>query len=173
MPTKDIKKQKKSKEATLNLHFLNAMEDPHTRIEYIRKKDRSKRGVMISCKDPLNEDRVLIGFSMCRLAYDKFDHLEGRVAKKDFGKMVAFKRAMKYANLSSVMVHFIAIDAKNPLVVYIPQTVHESLDNFIQAAYKYYKGASFPEWVNLHYPMTLEDEVSEKSSMMDKLTKLL
>ena len=168
MPTKEKKTEKKAKEATLNLHFFNAMEDPHTRIEYIRKKDRRKQGVMISCKDPLNENRVLIGFSMCRLAFDEFDKLEGRIEKKDFGKMIAFKRAMKYSDHNNVMVHFIAIDKKNPGIVYIPQTVHDKLDKFIQAAYKYYKGASFSPWVEMNYPMVEENDpssVPEESSV--------
>lgn len=165
MPTKESKTQKRLREDILDDQFMDALDDGHTRIEYLRKKDRSKQGVMISCKHPADDDFAIIGFSMCRLSHDNFDKLEGRIDKKDFGKKVAFRRALKYCDCSDFMVHSIRIDKRNPARVYIPQTVFEKMDKFVQAAYKYYKDCEFPAWVLNAFPVRVEEtDPSDDSS---------
>jgi hypothetical protein len=146
MTKKEKKKEKLSKEATLNLFCEEALKDPHTRIEYIKrgKKIPEKRGVMISCKHPTIENHVIIGFSLCYLQWDWFD--------RDFGKEIAFKRAMKYSDFTRFIVYSFEIDEKKKDTVYIPQTVDERLQAFVEAAYKYYKDASFPAWIVNAYP---------------------
>lgn len=164
MPTKEKKLVKLGKEAELDAFCEDAFEDPHTRVEFIRKKDRTKRGVMISCKHPTIIDHVIIGFSLCNLEYDFH---EG-----DFGKGVAFFRAMKYSNLHSFIVNSIHLDNKHTDRVYIPQTVFDKLVPFVQAAYKYYKECSFPPWVVNAIPVPPPEEYdpskdSSTSSLSD------
>jgi hypothetical protein len=100
---------------------------------------------MISCKHPTIDNHVIIGFSLCHLFFDWFD--------RDFGKELAFKRAMKYSDATRFSVYSFELDEKRKDTVYIPQTVDEQLKDFVEAAYKYYKGASFPPWVVKAYPL--------------------
>ena len=171
MPTQQKKKDKKLREAELDYFFAKALDDPHTRIEFIRKKDRTKQGVMISCKHPEIIDHVIIGFSMCRLAYDDFNKVENRIEKKNFGKMIAFKRAMKYNSLQTSMVHTIRLAVKRDDKVYIPQTVSEKLFDFVQAAFKYYKNCSFSPWIVNTYPElpSVEEKVREEDAAEEDL----
>ena len=163
MPTKETKAEKRLREEILEDQFLDALDDPHTRIEYIRKKDRSKQGVMISCKHPDDDEFIIFGFSMCRLSHDVFNKLEGRISRKNFGKMIAFKRAMKYSDISDFMVYSIQLD-KRVDRVYIPQTVADKMDKFIQASYKYYKDCEFPAWVLNAFPCTMEPSDNSSTS---------
>ena len=163
MPSLEKKVEKLSKESELNFYFEEAMNSPHTRLEYIRKvrktepKTRTKIGVMLACIDPTNANKVIVGFSLCNIPLDEFDKLDcGMIPKKDFGKMLAHRRAMKYSELSNFMVYSIPLDVKSPGTVYIPQTVHESLEGFVIGTYKYYKDKEFPTWVTRAYPGWLE-----------------
>jgi len=164
MPTKESKAEKRLREEILEDQFLDALNDPHTRIEYLRKKDRSKQGVMISCKHPDDEDFTIFGFSMCHLGLDVFNKVDSRIDRKDFGKMIAFKRAMKYCEVSDFMVYSISIDDKKTDRVYIPQTVADKMDKFVQSAYKYYKDCEFPAWVLNAFPCTMEDPSIDSST---------
>jgi hypothetical protein len=153
-------------ESELNFYFDNAMEDPHTRMEFIRKgrgeQPRQKVGVMIACQDPIDPYRVIIGFSLCHLDYDDFDKINfGILEAKNFGKKVAHRRAMKFRGMGKFTIYSEKID-KISGVVYIPQTVHESLANFMFGCYKYYKDKDFPAWVLDYFPREMvegeEDE---------------
>jgi hypothetical protein len=162
-----IKKQKVEKlqtESELNFYFQEALTNPHTRIEFIRKgrgaTPRLKVGVMISCIDPIDKDKVIVGFTLCNLKYDDFDKVNwGIQDAKDFGKKVAHRRAMKYKDHAYFEVYSERIvEEKDSSVVYIPQTVHESLANFVFGTYKYYKGKSFPAWVENYFPKEIANE---------------
>ncbi len=168
---KDDRKLKKMENTMeLNHYFEEALKHPHTRLEYIRKgkgktKPKQKQGVMIACIDPIDNDKVIIGFSLCHLGedYDKFDYLNcGLERKTDFGKMVAHRRAMKYATSGNAMIYGWPLDVKAPGTVYIPQTVHENLEKFVLGAYKYYKDKEFPAWVLRIYPKPVEEKPEEK-----------
>jgi hypothetical protein len=56
------------------------------------------------------------------------------------------------------MVYSIRIDKKADRV-YIPQTVFDGMDNFVQAAYKYYKDCEFPAWVLNAFPVRVEEDI--------------
>jgi hypothetical protein len=157
MAIKEKKIKKLTKQSELNSYFKRAMDDPHTRVEYIRKgrgfQPRQKIGVMIACIDPLDDSKVIIGFSLCHQRWDVFDHTDfGMFAEKDFGKVIAHRRAMKYRDKVEYYVYSEKLEENFKETVYIPYTVHESLVKFIYDSYKYYKDKDFPLWVEGYYP---------------------
>lgn len=170
---KEKKIEKLSKESELNFYFEEALKDPHTRIEFIRKgrgdTPRLKVGVMISCIDPIEPDKVIIGFTLCNLNYDDFDYINWGIQEaKDFGKKVAHRRALKNRDKTGWHVYSCPKkDIEGDLfdhIVYIPQSVHESLPGFVFNCYKYYKDKYFPEWVESYFPKTVfgEDQEDEE-----------
>lgn len=153
MNIKESKIEKLSKESELNFYFEQALKHPHTRVEFIRKK-RQKIGVMIAALDPTDITKVIVGFSLCHKKYDEFDHLNfGTIEKKDFGKVVAFRRALKFKDKEESFIYSIPLETRRSDVVYIPQTVHESLASFVFGCYKYYKNKDFPIWVSEYFPL--------------------
>lgn len=141
------KAKRKEHQSVLDSYFENALNDPHTRVEYIRKSNQ-KVGVMIACVDPLDPERVIIGFSLCHIGYDEFDHINfGLVKEKNFGKKLAHRRAMKYKDCVEYIVYDKRLEENFKETVYIPATVNESLIKFIYDCYKYYKDKTFPVWV--------------------------
>lgn len=155
------KEQRLSKEAELNFFFEEAMDHRHTRIQFIRKErkekgkvvSREKIGVMVACISPTDINKVIIGFSLCHGMMDTFDRLDlGAIRCPDFGKLLAHRRAMKYADKTNVFVHTIKVDERKTDTVYIPQTVHEHLEGFISNLYKYYKDKQFPAWALKYAP---------------------
>lgn len=146
-----------SKESELNFYFEEALNHPHSRIEFIRKgkgnQPRQKKGVMIAAIDPMDNERVIIGFSLCHLQFDDFDAINwGMKKEKDFGKKVAFRRALKWKDRVEALVYSDKKEENLDTTVYIPQTVHESLAKFVQGCYKYYKDKIFPVWVENYFP---------------------
>lgn len=174
---KEAKIKKLSKESELNFYFEEALKDPHTRIEFIRKgrgdTPRQKVGVMISCIDPIEPSKVIIGFTLCNLKYDDFDYVNWGIQEaKDFGKKVAHRRAFKNRDKSGWHVYCCPkkdIEIETALdvdqIVYIPQSVHESLQAFVFNSYKYYKDKSFPVWVENYFPKTVFGEDEEEEDM--------
>lgn len=165
---KEKKIEKLSKESELNFYFEEALKDPHTRIEFIRKgrgnTPRQKVGVMISCIDPIEPNKVIIGFTLCNLKYDDFDYVNWGIQEaKDFGKKVAHRRALKNRDRTGYHVYCCPkeelLDVND--VVYIPQSVHESLSSFVFNCYKYYKDKDFPVWVKNYFPKTVFGEDQE------------
>jgi len=154
---KEKKIEKLMKESELNFYFEEALKHPHSRIEFIRlgrgNQPRQKKGVMFSAIDPIDNERVIVGFSLCHLNYDDFDAINFGVKKeKDFGKKVAYRRALKWRDDVEGLVYSEKLEEKLLGTVYIPQTVHESLVKFIQGCYKYYKDKIFPVWVENYFP---------------------
>jgi hypothetical protein len=148
-------KIKKRRETELNFYFEEALKHPHSRIEFIRhdkgKQPRQKRGVMFSAIDPTDIKKVIVGFSLCHVRFDDFDKINwGTVKQKDFGKKVAYRRALKWKDRVEALVYSEKLEENFPTTVYIPQTVHKSLAKFVQGCYKYYKNKIFPVWVD-HY----------------------
>lgn len=170
---KEQKINKLSKESELNFYLERALNDKHTRVEFIRKRNRQKAGVMISCVDPIDPKKVIVGFSLCHLGYDDFDKINcGWQEVKDFGKKVAHRRAMKYRDFAFAVVYSDRLEEKEIGTVYIPQTVHESLAKFVHGCYVYYKDKSFPDWVENYFPKHLalegkndEEENTEESTV--------
>lgn len=153
-----------AKESELNFYFESALSDKHTRVEFVRKRNRQKIGVMIACKDPIDPSRVIIGFSLCHWL-DDFDKINlGFVSKKNFGKLIAHRRAMKYRDLAFAVVYSERLEDREIGTVYIPQSVHESLAKFIHGCYIYYKDKSFPDWVENYFPkhVALEGKENEE-----------
>lgn len=142
-----------TKESELNFYFEQALKDKHTRVEFIRKRNRQKVGVMIACKDPMDTNKVIVGFSLCHWL-DDFDKINlGFVSKKDFGKFIAHRRAVKYRDHAFCVVYSDKLNGEKEIgTVYIPQTVHESLAKFVDGCYKYYKDKTFPVWVENYFP---------------------
>ena len=162
MAINEKKVKKLTKQSELNSYFQKALDDPHTRIEYIRKgrgfQPRQKIGVMIACIDPLDENKVIVGFSLCH-RWDTFDHTDfGIYKEKDFGKLIAHRRAMKNRDKVEYYVYSENLEENFKETVYIPYTVHEHLVKFIYDSYKYYKDKEFPLWVEGYYPRE-EDKV--------------
>lgn len=91
-------------------------------IEYVRKNNRDKKGVLIAVKH--DDNTVVIGWSLC-CPLDKFD--------KYFGHEVAYERGCKrfYDDY-----HFEDV----------PPSIMEQLDNFVDRCKKYFKDCSFPAW---------------------------
>lgn len=140
--------------ATIEELFQETLEHPHTRIEYLRKKskkNRAKKGVLISFINPHNLNEVLFGFSMCS-SLDQWDKPNGLPNMENFGKSLAFERAMKWANYENFLIAPFPKSKKNERakfisrVVYVPKTVYAPLKKFIANSRNYYKDKTYPEW---------------------------
>lgn len=159
-----VKKEEKQQQNVIReLLFDQMIEDTHTRIEFIRKdrghQPRRKIGVMLACVDPMNPNKVIIGFSLCHDEYDEFNKINfGETPIKDFGKLVAFKRAMKWRDLDLHCVYDKKLDMRSSEIVYIPATVHNSLAKFVLSAYYYYKDKTFPKWILDYFPKPVKGD---------------
>ena len=104
---------------------------------------------MIAFVDPDETDKVIVGFSLCHKHYDSFDRMVfGIIKQEDFGKKIAFRRALKNVNKIKAEVYSDELEYKEVDKVYIPATVHASLQNFVARCKKYYKDKFFPVWVD-------------------------
>ena len=156
---KEKKIEKLSKESELNFYFEQALKHPHTRVEFTRNKQRQKMGVMIAAIDPTNNTKVIVGFSLTHKKWDDFDHLKfGFIKEKDFGKKIAYRRALKWKDKDQSFIYSIKLETRSSAIVYIPQTVHESLACFVFGCYKYYKDKEFPQWVDHYFPIKESDD---------------
>ena len=103
----------------------------------------------------MDVNQVIIGFSLCHGVMDDFDYLDmGMIKRENFGKKLAHRRAVKYADKEKFFVHSIKIEDEDRRsdTVYIPQTVHEQLYPFMINLYKYYKDKLFPTWALEYAP---------------------
>lgn len=91
-------------------------------IEYIRKNNRDKKGVLIAVKHDDNE--VVIGWSLCS-SLDVFD--------KYFGQQIAYERGCKRFYDEC---HFEDI----------PPSINYQLDEFVDRCKRYFKDCKFPAW---------------------------
>jgi hypothetical protein len=151
-----MENEKKAKrqllQVELDAHFENALRDKHTRVEFIRRSNQ-KIGVMIACINPLDPDKVIIGFSLCHSRYDEFDHINfGLVKKKNIGKKIAHRRAIKYEDYAEALVYDQKLEENLDGTVYIPASVDQALVKFVYDCYKYYKDKEFPVWVESYFP---------------------
>ena len=161
-----MENEKKAKrqllQAELDAHFENALRDPHTRVEFIRKS-KQKVGVMLACIDPLNPEKVIIGFSLCHTRYDEFDHINfGMVKQKDIGKKIAHRRAIKYGDYVEALVYDQKLAENLTGTVYVPASVNLALVKFVYDCYKYYKDKEFPVWVESFFPKEDIELIDEK-----------
>ena len=158
------KAKRKETQTVLDSYFENAMNDKHTRVEFIRRS-KQKVGVMFACLDPLDPDeKVIIGFSLCHSRYDEFDHINfGIVKQKDIGKKIAHRRAMKFRDCVEYYVYDKPLEENLNETVYIPATVNAALVKFIYDCYKYYKDKTFPLWIEGYFPRDIAEkpEVTE------------
>lgn len=166
---KESKVEKLTREQELNFQFDQALNDPHTRIEFIRKgkgsQPRQKIGVMIACIDPMDEDKAIIGFSLCHAQLDDFDFINwGFHEKKNHGKKIAHRRAIKWCDCVESFIYSKKLEENFRETVYIPQTVHESLANFVFNCYKYYRDKEFPTWVENYFPKEDAKEVETETA---------
>ena len=147
------KAKRKETQTVLYSYFENAMNDKHTRVEFIRRS-KQKVGVMFACLDPLDPDeKVIIGFSLCHARYDEFDYINfGIVKQKDIGKKIAHRRAMKFRDCVEYYVYDKPLEENLNETVYIPATVNAALVKFIYDCYKYYKDKTFPLWIEEYFP---------------------
>jgi hypothetical protein len=125
------------------------MNHPHTQIQYLRHpRNRKKKGVMIAFVNPHVLDEVLFGFSMCS-SKDRWDR-PNELKMEDFGKKLAFKRAIKWADYEDAAESQIPKNAEDQIAsfVYIPKTVFTPLKDFINGNRKYYSDKNFVEWTN-------------------------
>jgi len=117
------------------------------------------KGIMVAYTNG-EDDLVRIGFSMCHPT-DKWDHVEG-VYTPGFGKWIATRRgekwiSKKYAvnnrelvykklqyHMSDEIINKLNEELKDCII--IPDSMHESLINFIVRCKKYYKDKKFPLW---------------------------
>lgn len=133
------------------------------RIEYLRKNGRKqgrKKGVMWCGVDPDDENKVMVGFSICS-ALDKFDWVSDRY-EPGFGLELAQVRADKwkdkdeyfvqlsypepelYSDDVSIMKY---VNPNTKEILEIPPSIVKRLKTFIVRCKKYYKDKDFPVWV--------------------------
>lgn len=91
-------------------------------VEYVRKNNREKKGVLLAVKH--EDNKVVVGWSLC-CSLDGFN--------KYFGQEIAYERGCKRFYDEN---HF----------EQIPPSIMEKLDNFIDRCKKYFKGCEFPNW---------------------------
>jgi hypothetical protein len=112
-------------------------------IQYVRKTTRKtakrgyitrgkKRGVLLATLHPENENRIIIGFSMCH-PNDRFNYVDG-LPIDDWGKEMAYNRGVKIADSTG--------DIK------VPVTVQCLLPKFLRRCKNYYKDKNFPAWTS-------------------------
>ncbi len=160
------KAKRKLQQSVLDDFFQRAMEDKHTRVEFIRRS-KQKVGVMVASIDPWNPEKVVMGFSLCHARYDTFDHINfGLVKQKDIGKKIAHRRAIKYREYQEAVVYDQKLEDDLPGIVYIPASVNLALVKFVYDCYKYYSDKEFPVWVENYFP---KEEVKDVDAELERL----
>lgn len=101
--------------------------EKHDIIQFSRKKNGRKTGVMIAVIDEHNPDQVNIGFSFCS-PRDTFD--------REWGKMIAINRAIAYSDKDS-----------SEVIHKIPSWRMNDVSSFISRCRIYYKDKKLPAWI--------------------------
>jgi hypothetical protein len=97
------------------------MERKHTVVKYVRNKKGNLVGVLVAVK---SEDGFRVGYSLCRIALDRF--------KKETGLKIAFGRADVWALIPQE----------------IPKDIARFLPSFLERCKKYYKTTNVPAFEN-------------------------
>lgn len=104
-----------------------------------------KKGVFLAFVDPLAEENVCIGYSMCH-PNDKFDYQRG-YRFKGLGLWHAVRKAEKYKDSHTFRISKTSADKQLPKeIVKIPQSMGKGLVNFIDRCRSYYKDKNLPPW---------------------------
>ena len=99
---------------------------------------KQKIGVMVAGPTKDNPNEITFGFSLCN-PLDKYDWITNHKQNnssmpiKNFGRNLAVKRAIKWAN--------------NKTSPFIPYKIRTEVNNFIIRAEKYYKDRTIPIWL--------------------------
>jgi len=105
--------------------------------------DVERTGVMFADVLPNRwPEKVIIGFSLCNLKYDRWDHINGRY-QKGFGVNVAFNRACKWMEIEDDAAKSMKYTSLSEAV---PDTMKKPLISFIERCSKYYQDKDLPYW---------------------------
>lgn len=128
-------------------------------------RGRQKKGVLYCGLNPNDDNKVVIGFSLCN-SIDQFDYINGQCSP-GFGLELARIRAKKWAEYNGYFVQNTFTQEeieeeglflyKNPIpdkddpdairLVEVPPSIIKNLSNFIQRCKRYYSKKKFPEWI--------------------------
>ena len=133
-----------------------------------KKTKGVKRGVLIAGINP--DGKLIIGWSLCH-KNDLYDYIGGEwvshIDRKGcvcgskyingyhtdgFGKMLAVKRALKWADYQYIYINgkntvFDTSDVDPKNTVFVPSSIEKQLIVFVNQCMKYYKDKHFPAWV--------------------------
>ena len=87
-------------------------------------------------------EKVIIGYSLCNLKYDKWDH-RGHRYIKGHGVKIAFNRACKWMEIeddANISMKYVGLSHK------VPDTMKKPLIAFIERCSKYYQDKELPYW---------------------------
>jgi hypothetical protein len=117
-----------------------------------------KKGVFLACPDLDDENKIIIGFSLCH-KFDRFDYREG-ARIPGLGKWYALQKAEKYGECAEFKICYNCADKQLPkTIVKIPQSMAEGLEKFILRCRKYYKDKTLPPWTTQFAPEMEDTEV--------------
>lgn len=133
------------------------------KIQYLRNNGRNKgqkRGVLFCCVDDSDDNKVIVGFSLCNKS-DKFDYIRS-LKYPGFGVLIAKERAERWSNHKDYFIQkswtqeqlnieeklFFLKNPNPKTIVEIPPSIFKQLTSFIERCRKYYKDKEFPVWVN-------------------------
>ena len=136
---------------------------------------RQKKGVLFCGIDPLNDDAVIIGFSLCS-KLDDFDYVKGQ-HEPGFGLNLAKERAEKWSDYTGYFVQnswtedeiddgedligFVNPDTKT--VVEVPPSIIGPLKDFTKRCRRYFQDKEFPAWIEnieLNKPEQIVDYIN-------------
>ena len=107
------------------------------KIQYTRKKDKRKNGVMVAIVDPYDKTKVDIGFSFCS-PKDEFN--------KELGKMIAINRCFTSGERTNSL---------NETIAKMSDKRKKDLRKFIDRCKTYYQNKErphdnkqLPQWIN-------------------------
>jgi hypothetical protein len=113
-----------------------------------------KKGVLLAFVDPMDEESVCIGYSMCH-PNDKFDYQKG-FRFKNLGLWHAVRRAEKYKTSSQWIISMSSKDKQlSKEIVKVPHSLRKELKVFIDRCSKYYKNKTLPTWAK-NFDFTME-----------------
>lgn len=127
---------------------------------------RQKKGVLYCTIDPSDEDKVIVGFSLCN-KLDQFDFINNQYTP-GFGLELAQIRAEKWAKYNGYFIQNSWTEEEikeevglylyeNPIpdkddpnamrLVEIPPSIYRNVREFIVRCRRFFKDKNFPEWV--------------------------
>ena len=105
--------------------------------------DVERTGVMYATVLPNKwPDRVIIGWSLCNLKFDKWDHTRYKYEKR-FGVTMAYNRAEKWMEIEDkapISMKYTTLSDE------VPDSIRKDLKAFIERCSKYYQDKELPYW---------------------------